>query len=277
MTEVKKDLRIQKQIEEYNLHLNSVADTQVGLVSPTVCDVCKNARKAAESFCKVCKEFLCVDCQTAHKGSEASRDHQLVDFLQLCEEKQIDIKTQMKKLQDANTDVKKDKLSAQSLSKQIEESEVEVIEEINKYRKAIIERVDRHHDQLIQEVKSINNRLQETLKETEKMLEQCEQKLEGKVSFLSQVSVSQDYSLMMDTLSNLSEQIEKDLQQIQFELPKVTTDVLPVISVRKGEEFDPTKSTRISVGHSTVESPKGLTSVVGGIFCDEVINVFIYE
>ena len=279
MREVKKHFTIQKMIDEYNRQLKSVDDTEVGLSSPTVCDVCQNVGKLAKSFCEACEEFLCTDCQTAHKGNKATKNHKLVDFQHLYEEKQRDINKEMKKLQDTKIDLHKKAASTKSLLKQIEESEVEVIEEINKHRKVVLNSVDQHHNQLIEEVKSINKRLQDTLKETEKMLEHCEKKLEAKVCFLSQVSESQDYSLMMDTLSNLSQQIEKDLQQIHFELPEVTPDVMSTISVFKGEDFNPQKSTQINVTHFTEEHTRGLTSqvMVGGKFSDEVVKMYICE
>ena len=260
MTEVKKHFTIQKLIDEYNHQLKSAEDTEVGLITPTVCDVCGKARKRAKSFCKICEEFLCVDCQTAHKGSKATKDHKLVDFQELCEEKQRDIKRQMKQLRDTKNHVHQKTSSTKSLLKQIVDSEGKVIAEINKYRKSIIKEVDQHHDQLIEEVKSINKKLQDKLKESEKMFEQSEKKLEDKISFLSQVSESQDYSLMMDTLSNLSQQIEKDLQNIHAELPKVRPGVLSTISVLKGVNFDPQKSTTIKVTRSTVKYTREMTS-----------------
>ena len=260
MTEVKKHFTIQKLIDDYNYRLKPMDDTDVELVSLRVCDVCKKARKAANSFCKVCEEFLCTDCQTAHKGSKATKDHKLVDFQQLCEENQRDIRRQMKKLQDTKIDVQQKGASTKKVLKQIVESEGQVIAEINRYRKAIIKKVDQHHDQLIEEVKSINESLQETLKQTEDMLEQYERNLDDKVSLLSQVSESSDYSVTMDILSNLSQQIEKDLQQIRSDLAKVNPDALSTISVLEGEEFDPIKSTRINTIQSIVEPPRELRS-----------------
>ena len=213
MTEVKKHFTIQNLIDDYNHRLKPVDDTDVEAVGLRVCDVCKKARKPANSFCKVCEEFLCTDCQTAHKGSKATKDYTLVHFQQLCEENQRDIRRQMKKLQDTKIDVQNKAASTKNLLKQIVESEDQVIEEINRYRRAIIKKVDQHHDLLIEEVKSINESLQETLKQTENMFEQYDRKLDDKVDLLSQVSESSDYSITMDILSNLSQQIERDLQQ----------------------------------------------------------------
>ena len=202
----------------------------MGFTSPTICDVCKKATKPAKSSCRVCEEFLCFDCETAHKGSKATKDHQLVSFVEMCEEIQRDIKRQIQRLQDTKTDVRKNASSNRHLLKQIVESEDAVIGEINKYRYSIIQRVDQHHHQLLEEVRSVTQHLQDTLRETAKLFEQCENEIEDEVNFLSQVSGSKDYSLMTDTLSNLSTEIERDLQLIQSHLPKIDPKSLSTIS-----------------------------------------------
>ena len=253
VSEVKKDFRIQKLIDKYS-HLLKIEE-DVGPFAPIVCDACKNSMKSVKSYCNFCEQFLCTHCDTAHKGSTGSKDHKLVDFLQLCEEKQRDIKKQMKKLQDTKIYLRKDASNTKSLLKQIVKSEDIAIEEINHYRRIIKRRVDQHHDKLIDEVKSINETLKSTLQEAEKLFEQCGKKIDDDAASLSKVFGSMNYSLMTDTLSILSKQIEKDLQEFHSHLPEVSPDV-PNIMVLKGDEYDPIKSTAIKVIHSRVKETK---------------------
>ena len=264
MSEVKKDFRIQRLIDQFS-HLFEEKDVKP--ISPTVCDVCKNAKKPVLSLCNICSEFLCSDCKIAHRGSRATEKHTLVDFLQLCDEKQGDFMPHINQIKDTKTKVQNNTSSAKSLLKQIQESEGMIIEKINNCRDDIKNRADQHHDKLIDEVKSLNKAFHDTLKETVILSEQCEQKLEHKVISLSQVSESQNYSLMMDTLSNLSQQIEKDLQTLLVDLPEANLDLLSTISVVKGDGFDPEKSTGIKVTHSTVKTKKMKPhAMVGGTF-----------
>ena len=269
MSEVKKDFRIQKMIDEY-IHLQQTTEDKD--MRPTVCDLCKNYSKPAKSFCKECNEILCTDCQTAHASSSLTKDHKLVRFQRLCEEKQIEIKKEMKKLQDTNFDIQKDVSSAKNLLRKIEESEDMIIQEINHHRFAIKDTVDQHHDELINEVKSINERFKDTLKGAESLFEKCKKKLEDKVSYLSDVCQSHNYSLMVQTLSNLSQQIEKDLQKIHAKLPQVSPEVFVAITVMTGEKFDPKKSTTIKVNPSTSKHAQEKTSqaTVCGKFSDKV-------
>ena len=58
---------------------------------------------------------------------------------------------------------------------------------------------------------------------------------------------------MTDTLANLSQQIEKDLQQIERELPKFDSCMKCPLTVLKGEEWDQENSTQIKLAHQTVE------------------------
>ena len=260
MSEVQKDIRTQKLIDQYKNVSKQIERKDVEPFTPTICDVCKNQRKRAKSCCKICHELLCIDCATAHQGSIMTKDHELIDFRQLCEAKEIDIKKEIEKLQDTKSDVIKGVCSTKDLMIRIEDTENFIIQQINHFRKAIQSSVDKHHDKLIDEVKAINKKLKNTLKQNETLFDQCEKKLHKKINSLSKVCGSQNYSLMMETLSNLSQQIENYRQEIQSELPQVCPDLLPKISVTRGVEFDPKKLTAIVVVPSSVDQKSELTS-----------------
>ena len=77
--------------------------------------------------------------------------------------------------------------------------------------------------------------MQETLDETKTLLAKYDSKLDERVSILSDVANGQDYSLITDTLANLTEEIEKDLQEIDRQVPKFDSQMKCPISVLKGE------------------------------------------
>ena len=257
MSEVKKDFRIQKLIDQYRPFLKP---RDVETITATVCDVCKNQRKPTQSYCKICEELLCFYCAIAHQGSKVTKHHELIAFRQVCEEKQMDIKSEMK-LQDTKTDVRTDMSRSQTLLMRLDETEDIIIQEINHCRKVIQNSVDIPHDKLINEVKTINEKLKVALKENAD--EQCEKKLHDKISSLSQVCWSQIYPIMMETVSNLSKQIENYVHDVYSELPsQVSPHVFPSISDINGDKFDPKKSTSIE----GVQHKSDLTSeaMVGG-------------
>ena len=256
--ELKKDFRTQTLVEEYSHESNSLKPVSCDSGSKRVCDICKESNKAAKSFCKACKECLCVDCGRAHRGSRLTRGHKLADFMQILKEKQSDIEREIKKLQNKKRDVYQNKTSADSFIRHLQESKDKLTAEVNKYRNEIKMRVDEHHDGLIDELNFTIDSLQETVEQTKPMIAKCDTQLEKKISFLLGVCNGQDYSLMTDTLAKLREQIEKDLQQIDRELPRLDPCTTFPVSIMKGEEWRPQTSTQIKVEHQLMEQMQKL-------------------
>ena len=244
-------------MDEYNLESNTQKLLSAGSSSLTVCDICKtDSIKTAKCFCKVCEEFLCKDCERAHRGSKATKDHKLIHFINMLQEKQRDIQREIKKLHDKRTEIQENVSSVASFTRQLHESKENLIAEVNKCRNYIKLKVDEHHDELIDEINITIENLQETLKETKTLFGKCDSKLEEKVSFLSGVANGQDYFLMIDTLANLSQQIEKDLQQIDRELPKFDSCMKCPINVLKGEEWNAQTATQIELTHPMMRELK---------------------
>ena len=218
-----------------------------------MCDICKESTKAAKCFCEVCQEFLCKDCKKAHKGMKISKDHKLINFVQMLNETQRDIEKEIEKLEAQRIDVQENVSSVDSFTRQLYESKEQLIGEVNKCRSDIKQRVDEHHDELINQIKSTIDSLHETLKETKSLLMEHDSKVEEKVSFLSDVCNSEDYSLIKNTLANLADQIEKDLHQMDSQLTKFCSNLTCPVTVLKGEEWEPRTSTQLCVTHETVE------------------------
>ena len=250
ISDVKNDFRIQSLIDDYNQQRNTVKPVSGGSVK--LCDICGESDKAAKSFCTVCQEYLCKDCERVHRRSKATKDHKLTELIKMMKEKKREIEWEMKKLQDKRTDITENVTSVDRFVRQLLDSKEQLTAEVNKCRNDIKRRVDDHHDGLIEEINSTIDSLQETLTETKTLFAKCDSQLEEKVSFLSDVSNVQDYSLMTDTLLNLSEQIEKELQQIDAKLPKLDTHITCPVTVVKGEEWRPQTSTQIKVEHQLI-------------------------
>ena len=273
--DVKKDFRTQSLIDDYNQQRNPLK--AVSPRSVRLCDICQESGKLIKSFCKVCEEYLCKNCETFHRRSKATKDHKLIEFIQMMKEKQRDIEREIKKLQDKRTDIHKNCTSVDRFTSYLIESKGQLTREVNKCRNDIKRRVDEHHDGLIVQINATIDSLQEILKDTKTLFAKYDSKLEDKVSLLSDVSNGQDYSLMTDTLENLSQQIEKDLQQIVREVPNFESHMKCPISVLKGEDWSPQKSTKINVAEQTIEQIRELAhnSKVALIFYWKLFNFVI--
>ena len=247
--DLKKDFRTQSLVDEFNTQ-GPVAPHSL---SAKLCDICNESGIVAKSFCKVCEEFLCKQCDRVQRRSKATKDHKLIEFIQMLKENQRDIESQIKKLQDKRHDVHGNISSVDSFTKELEESREQLIAEVNKYKIDILRKVEEHHEGLIKKINSTIESLHKTLKETKTLFEKCYSKLEDKVSFLSDISNSQNYSLIIETLANLREQIEKGLQEMDRELPKFDSRMKCPIAVLKGEDQGPENMTQIKFEHQTVE------------------------
>ena len=271
--DLERDFRTQTSVDEHNIQSNDPKTVTADSQPIRVCDNCKESERVVKSFCKVCDQFLCIDCQREHRDSKATEEHKLVEFTHTVKDKQRDIEMEMKKLQDKRIDVRKNVNSVDAFVSQLFESKQQLISEVNKCRCDIKIRVDKHHDRLIDEINSTIESLQLSLNEIKTLSAKCDSKLEERVSFLSDVSNEDNFSLITDTLANLSEQIEKDLQEIDRELPKFDSHMNCPISVLKGKNWKPQKSTKVKVEHEIVEQIQKVTPhhMVGLIFSLKIV------
>ena len=270
--DIKKDFRTQSLVDKFITQ----GPVSPHSVSTKLCDICNESGVVARSFCKVCEEFLCTQCEKIHRRSKASKEHKLTEVIQILKENQRDIEREIKKLQDKRLDVCGKVSSVDSFTDELEESREQLIAEVNMYKNDTLRKVEEHHEGLIKNINSTIESLHKTLKETKTLFAKCDSKLEDKVSFLSDVSNSQDYSLITETLSNLSEQIEKDLQEIDRELPKFDSHMKCPIAVVRGEDLGPENSTQIKFAHQTVEYIKEheFHLVSHNLQLRNVINIF---
>ena len=236
--DLKKDFRTQTLVDEYNHKSTRLKPVSGDSGAIRVCDICKESKKATKSFCQACDEYLCIDCDRAHRGSRLTRGHKLADFI--------------------SRYVHQNNTSVESFVRQLQDSKEKLIAEVNKYRNEIKMRVDEHHDGLIDEINFTIDSLKETVEQAKPLIVKCDTQLEEKISFLSGVSNSQDFSLITDTLANLRGQIEKELKQIDKKLPKIDPCATCPVSVLKGEEWKPQTSLQIKVEHQLMEQLKKL-------------------
>ena len=274
MTDVKNDFRTESLIDDYNRQENPLKAITLGSVR--LCDICQRSGETAKSFCRVCEEYLCKDCETFHRRSKASKDHKLVELIYKIKQKQRDFDREMMKLQEKRIDVRQNVSSVDRFARQLLESKSQLVAEVNKCRHDIKKTVDEHHDGLIDEINATIDSLQETLEETKALIANCDSKLEERVSFLLDVSSVQDRSLMTDILENLSQLIEKDLKEIDREVSKFDSRLKCPISVLKGENWSPQKSTKIKLAQQTVEQIRKLArhSRVSLIFNWKIVYVY---
>ena len=275
ISDIENDFRTQSLIDDYNQQKNPLKPVSPGSVR--LCYICKESEKIIKSFCKVCEEYLCKDCEKFHKWSKATKDHKLIEVINMMKEKQRDIEREIMKLEAKRTDIYKNVTSVDRFARYLIESKGQLNTEVNRCRDDIKMRVDEHHDGLIDQINATIDSLQETLEETKALFANCDSKLEEKVSLLSDVSNSQDYSLMIDTLANLSVQIEKDIHEINIEIPKFDSCMKCPITVLTCENWSPHKSTKVRVEQQTVEKIRKMThhNKVGLIINLKQVRIFL--
>ena len=74
-----------------NHFIESLLDMQLIEKNEKLCDACnsRNETKQAVSWCPMCSEALCKECDICHRSFKMSRDHQLISLIDLAEEKSM--------------------------------------------------------------------------------------------------------------------------------------------------------------------------------------------
>ena len=173
-------------IDDYNKPKNPLNPVSPGSVR--LCGICQESGKVIKSFCNVCEEYLCNDCETFHRQSKATKNHKPIEFILMMNEKQSDMEKEIKKLQNKRTYIHKNVSSVDRFPKYLIDSKGQLTTEVNMCRNDIKRRVDEHHDGLIDQINTAVDSLQETLEETKTLFAKHDSQLEEKVNFLSDVS-----------------------------------------------------------------------------------------
>ena len=74
-----------------NHFIESLLDMQLIEKKEKLCDACssRNETKPAVSWCLMCSEALCKECDICHRSFKISRDHKLISLIDLAEEKSM--------------------------------------------------------------------------------------------------------------------------------------------------------------------------------------------
>ena len=216
----------------------------------TVCDLCKNSKKAVQSFCRNCEELMCADCFRAHRGRRLTTDHTVITFTELQQSQKQELDKYNKFVRDTERDVDSKRTSNRELIENIKQAEVRQMAEVNRLRQSILDDVNSHHDSLLAEIQSINQNTITSLEQQGQMFTEAKQQLAGKKQLLADVSQTHDISVLTKRLKKLSKQLKYDVEVIRSKLPRFDRDVQSKVQVVTGMKWDPGTSTRIKVAGS---------------------------
>ena len=246
LSEVKKDFKMASLIEIYR---NTLANDNL---KETVCDLCTDSTKPVDSFCTTCQDLLCAYCFKAHRGMRLTKDHKVITFSELQQSKKQELDKHIKVVRDKEREVDSRCANNRELIENIKQAEVRQMAEVDQLRQSILDDVNRHHDSLLSEIQSINQGKIRSLEQQEQIFMKAKQQLADKKQFLSHVAQSDRLAVLTETLKHLNSQLQEELAAIHSNLPTFTQNVESLVSVQKGEDWNPGTSTRIEVSWSTL-------------------------
>ena len=242
LSEVKKDFKMESLIAVCrNISRNDDNPQE------TVCDLCEDAMKSVESFCRNCEELLCANCSKAHRKSRATKNHTLIIFAELEKFKKQEMDKYIKTITNEEREMDSKCCSNRELIENIKQAEVRQMAEVNRLRKSIIDDVNNHHDSLLSEIQSINQNTIQSLDQQGQMFTEARQQLAEKKQFLADVSQAGDTVLLTDTLTHLNSNLKDELAAIHCRLPRLDRNVKSSVEVVKGSKWDSGTSTRVDV------------------------------
>ena len=212
-----------------------------------VCDLCSTASKITQSVCKDCEEFMCADCETAHRGSRATKTHQVVEIVDLLKTHQLSLENCLECVDATKQEVGRKHMHNTELMNSIKESEVREIEKVNQIREKIKAQVDLHHDEIIAEVKRLHSNEQVTLAQTEAAIQKANADISETVKVLSNAMKSQDILLSFETVRDIRHEVSHKVNTIQSNLPDSKQNVKIPMTIEEGEGWNPLKSTWIKM------------------------------
>ena len=234
INDIKKEFKIQNFVD---LHKTSTSVSDEAFSTKTVCYICTNPKKVIDSFCEECEDLMCNDCTTAHQGSKLSRNHKLISLESYLALKQQEIVNEIAQLNKEKLPIHLKWENTKVLTEAIHGAQKQQITDINKIREDAKRNVDEHLNILIHQVECINQNLIQNLEHLGGLYTKGEEMIENKVRILEDVSQSEDISLLLDTLKNLSENMAKAKEEIHLNLPKGNPQLKSPISVEKNAEW----------------------------------------
>lgn len=169
-SKIKKDFKTQGIVETYHAEINDEsADMSINKVKQLNCQVCKHAEKVVKSWCLECKEFLCVDCETAHKGSRASRRHGIKPLIFLQKE---NIQHKDERLQGYVGDADTKLAVIDKNVKSVKQMEFKQKSQVKQYYQELVENIKHHCDRVLEIISDSSREATSSLENSGQMLNQ---------------------------------------------------------------------------------------------------------
>ena len=245
--DVQKEFKIQSMIDFHHNFNVFVREKSNRKSTGKLCEVCKVSEKEVRSFCKTCEEYMCEDCERAHKGSKATKRHNLMAYDAMYISKKQELEKHIKRLQKEKALLLTSCKETGQDKKNIKVTQRQQLLEINKKKETLKSQIDDHYSKITYRVKAFNSQKSGAMEKCEQLLQECEQDLETKIGYLSEIVQCHDIDILNNTLHHLDEMTAKILHNSKKHLQTKEAWTKSSIEVKYGPTWDPAESINVKV------------------------------
>ena len=235
-SEIKKNFDIESLIESYNKQLTPLSSQPIFLMT---CDVCKNTKKKVTNRCQNCEEYMCKDCETAHKGSKATRNHQIKSVKDILKSRQNNLKDNIKFLERELSFLENKCVTLKEQVKTLGECERNQITEVDKHIDRLIKELETHRHLLKKAIHDKNHCLVDKVTTSQQLYEDGIKEIKSKIELVNDLLKTEDTSTLLETTEAIDSNIRADVEKIKAQLPKTQSTITSPIEVMTGDVFNP--------------------------------------
>ena len=216
------------------------------------CDVCHTEGAQGVSICEVCEEFLCMTCDKAHRGSKATKCHQVIDIQQMSDSHKELIAESIEQVQGMKEHVERQSMRTKELINTLQEAKVKEIEKVNLIRQDLKKQVDDHHNGVIEQLENLFQKQLQGLESTEAAFQGKIEDLQRTTQVLTSARTCSEILMSLDGVQGLTSDVDKQLRNMGLDLATTEIKVETPYILDTGEGWDPNQSTRTVSGKTPV-------------------------
>lgn len=186
------------------------------------CEVCQKQKKRVSCKCITCDEYMCGDCENAHRGSKATRNHQFQSVEKLLKLQKMHIEDTIGDLQRVEAGIHKDFQSLQKHGKNLVKNEQSQLEKIDQEMHSLMSLLYDHREDMKSKVRDLYSRLRGELLVKAEVYEKVSHEMEDKIKFLQELVEGQDSLGEFKSAEGVVHSVRQDVNKFQAQLPEVS-------------------------------------------------------
>lgn len=234
--------------------LETLQQGAVQNIPALICETCKKV-KDVEWKCEQCKNFMCVDCESAHSNFPATENHHVIAIEKITK----DIKGKLRKTVDELSLVvkgfeEKVKMRGDTLD-DLDTIKEEIVMAVNEKRDKLKECIDKQHDkELVEFDRKICEIINEGV-ENRAVIKNCIIDINGKIFQITDMIGNNDTKILVKESENMKNKIEAEIQKMTCEIEKMEDFILPQVKITDQNFLNETTGTFIKI-NTNPQSPK---------------------